>query len=115
MGEEAVELRPHVVEVGEVADAQRAASRLVLVRRADAAPRRADLARAARVLAQPVELAVEWQDQRAQLADLQVFGRDLDALTAQFLDLRLEVPRVEHDAVPDDRQRAADDPCWAAG
>ena len=49
------------------------------------------------------------QDQRAKLADLQVGGRDLDAMIAQLLDLDLEVPGVEDDAVADHRQRAADD------
>ena len=109
VGEQPVELRPHRIEMGEVADPERPPPGLVLVRRTDAAPRRADLARPARVLAQPVEVAVKRQDQWAELADLEVGRRDLDPLTTQLFDFRLEVPRVEDDAVADDRQRAAND------
>ncbi len=104
-----VELRPDLVQMREVADAQRPSAGLVLVRRADAAPGGADLAGAAGVLAQAVELAVQRQDQRAEFADLEVGRRDLDALAAQLLDLGLEMPGIEDDAVADHRQRAADD------
>ena len=44
MGAEAVDLRPEMAEMGEVADPDRAAPDLVLIGRADAAPRGADLA-----------------------------------------------------------------------
>ena len=71
MRAQAVEQRPQVVELGEVADADRAAADLVLVGRADAAPRGADLAGARGVLAQRVEVAVDRQDQRAGLGDHQ--------------------------------------------
>ena len=107
-----VEQRFEIVEVGEVADADRAAPDLVLIGRADAAPRRADLARAAGVLAQRVEVAVDGQDQGAGLGDHQHVGRDDHALRGQFLDLGLQRPRVEHNAIADDRRRAADDPRW---
>ena len=73
---QAVEQRAELVELGEVADADRAAADLVLVGRADAAARRADLARARRILAQRVEVAVDRQDQRAGLGDHQHVGRD---------------------------------------
>ncbi len=52
VGAQPVELRVEIVEMGEVANADRAAPDLVLIGRADAAPRRADLARARGVLAQ---------------------------------------------------------------
>ena len=73
---QAVEQRVELVEMGEVADADRAAADLVLIGRADAAPRGADLARADGVLAQRVEVAVDRQDQRAGLGDHQHVGRD---------------------------------------
>ena len=78
-----------IAELGEVADADRAAADLVLVSGADAAARRADLAGARCVLAQRVEVAVDRQDQRAGFGDHQDVGRDLDALLAHPLDLGL--------------------------
>jgi hypothetical protein len=59
MRAQAIELRIELVDMGEVADADRAAADLVLISRADAAPGGADLALARRVLAQPVEIAVD--------------------------------------------------------
>ena len=72
MGADAVELRAQRAEMGEVADPDRAAADLVLIGRADAAPGGADLARARGVLAQRVEIAVEGQDERAGVGDLQI-------------------------------------------
>ena len=72
MGADAVELRAEAVEMGEVADPDRAAADLVLIGRADAAPGGADLAGARRILAQRVEIAVEGQDQRAGVGDLEI-------------------------------------------
>ena len=56
-----------------------------------------------------VEFAVQRQDQRDVLGDLQAFGRDLDALTADLLDLVDEMIGVEHHAVADHRQLARPD------
>jgi hypothetical protein len=77
---QAVEQRVEFVEVGEVADADRAAADLVLVGGADAAAGGADLARARGILAQAVEVAVDRQDQRAGFGDHQHVGADGDAL-----------------------------------
>ncbi len=71
-----VDLGRQGVGVGEVADADRAARRLVLVGRADAAAGGADLAGAlvaalAGALARAVELAVQRQDQGRVLGDAQ--------------------------------------------
>ena len=104
-----VELGFEMVEMGKVANTDRAPADLVLVCRADAAQRRADLARAAGGFAQSVEIAVERQDQRAIVGDVQRLGRNRYALAAQFLDLGLERPRIEDDAVADDARRAAHD------
>ena len=93
MRAEAVELRAELAEMGEVADADRAAADLVLIGRADAAPRRADLARARGILAQRVEVAVEGQDQRAGVGDLERLRRDRDALLAEPSDLVPAAPR----------------------
>ncbi len=105
-----LDLRPQRVEMGEVAHADRAAADLVLVSRADAAARGADLAGARRVLAQTVEVTVEGQDQRAGLGDLEIVRRDGDALATQLGDLVAQMPRIEHHAIADHRQRAAHDP-----
>ena len=53
-----------------------------------------------------VEFAVQRQDQRDVLGDLERVRRHLDALPADLLDLVDEVIRVEHDAVADDRELA---------
>ncbi len=87
MGADAVELRSERAEMGEVADPDRAAADLVLIGRADAAPRGADLAGPRGVLAQRVEIAVEGQDQRAGVGDLQRLRADRDALAGQPSDL----------------------------
>ena len=72
--------------VGEVADADAAAGDLVLVGRADAARRRADLALAAARFGQHVELAVIRQDQVRLVADEQAIA-DVDAEPGQLVDL----------------------------
>lgn len=87
-----VELRPQVVEMRQIAHADRAATDLVLVRRTDTAPRRTDLARAARILAQTVEVAVDGEDQRTIVGDLQRLRRGMNALLAETLDLGLQSP-----------------------
>ena len=110
MSAEAIEQRLQLAEVREVADADRAAADLVLIGGADAAPRRPDLARAAGILAQRIEVAVDGEDERAGLREHQDLRRDLHALFLDSLDLGLQRPRIEHDAVADDRRRAGDDP-----
>ena len=101
-----VEHRVEVVELRKVAHADRAAADLVLISGADAAAGGADLAGAARVLAQRVEVAVDRQDQRAIVGNHQHVGSDRDALLADALDLGLQRPRVEHDAIADHRRRS---------
>ena len=76
VGAQAVEQRIELVEVREVADADGAATDLVFIGGADAAPGGADLARAAGIFAQGVEVAVDGQDQRAGLGDAQHVGLD---------------------------------------
>ena len=110
MGADAIELRAELAEMGKVADADRAAADLVFISGADAASGRADPAGPRRILAQRVEIAVKGKDKRAGIRDLQRFGGDRDPLVGELLDLRLERPRVEDDAVADHRERAADDP-----
>ena len=104
-----VDLRAEIVEMGEVADADGATADLVLISRADAATGSADLARAAGIFAQTVQIAMERQDQRAGFGDLEILRRDDDTLSRQLRDFIAEVPRIEHDAIADDRKRAAHD------
>src|SRR5215213_6203307 len=94
----------------EVAHANGAAADLVLIGGANAAPRGADLPRAGRIFPQAVEVAVDGQDQWAGLGNAQQIGGHLDPLVADALDLRLECPRIEDNAVADHRWRAAYDP-----
>jgi hypothetical protein len=110
--EQLVELALQQRRIGQIAQPEAAARHLVLVGRADAAAGGADLARAgvgafAGALAQPVQLAVERQDQGHVLGDAQALGGDGEALGAQALDLVEERPRVDDDAVAHDRELAA--------
>src|SRR3546814_14390463 len=95
MGAQPVKLRIELIQMGEVAQADRATAHLVLIGGTDAAPRRADLARAAGVFAQPVKIAVEGQDQRDVFGDVEIVRRDGDALGGQLLYLRLQRPGTE--------------------
>ena len=117
MREQALDLVVERIGLGEVHQPDRAPADLVLVGRADAALGRADLD-AVRVadFAMRVEFAMQRQDQRHVLGDLEVVRRHLDALAADLLDLLDEMIGVEHDAVADDRQlaRAARCPTAAA-
>ena len=105
-----VELRFEMVEMRQIAHADRAAADLVLVSRTDAAPGGADLARSGGRFAQPVEIAVDRQDQRAIVRHREVVVIDGDALRFELLDLGLERPRVEHHAIADHAERARHDP-----
>src|SRR3546814_21147604 len=98
-----------MVEMRQVADADRAAADLVLIGRADAAPGGADLAGARRSFAQRYEVAVKGQDQRAIVGDGEIVGVDLDPLAAQLGDLVAQRPGIAEDDVADDRQRAGED------
>ena len=90
--------------IGEVHQPDRAPADLVLVGGADAALGRADAVRVA--LAMRVEFAIERQDQRDVLGDLEVVGLTSTPLRAHRLDLLGEMIGVEHDAVADDRELA---------
>ena len=107
MGEQARDLLVEHVGFGEIAEADRAAPDLILIGRADAALRRADLdALGHRAFAMRIELAVQRQDQADVFRDLQIVGRDGDALPRELADLVDEMMRIEHHAVADDRQLA---------
>ena len=87
--------------VRQVADADAAPRDLVLVRRPDAARRRADAALAAPRLAQQIELAVVRQNEMRLVADEQPVA-DVDAGLRQLVDLGKERLRIDDDAVADD-------------
>ena len=57
-------------------------------------------------LAQLVELAMQRQNERGVLRDLQALRGDVDALRLQALDLVHQMPRIEHHAVADDAELA---------
>ena len=105
---EAVKLRIHRIEVGQIAHTQRTAAHLVFIGRADPAARGSDLAGAGRGFAQAIEITVKRQDQRAVVGNREVFGVDADPLGGELLDLCLERPGIEHHAIADDRERAGD-------
>ena len=91
--------------VHQVADANAAASDLVLVGRADAARRRADLALAAPRFAEHVQLAVIRQNQVRLVADEQPVA-DVDPESRQLLDLGEQRLRIDDHAVADDAHDA---------
>src|SRR4030095_5579222 len=108
MGTKRVEQGVEFCDMREGADADGAAADLVLIGRADAAASRADLAGAAGVLAQGIEVAVDGQDQRAGLGNPQDFRSDGYALAGDAGDFALQRPGIEDDAIADNRPRAAD-------
>ena len=91
--------------VNEIADANAAASDLVLVGWADAARRRANLALAASRFAQHVQLAVIRKNQVGLVADEQPVA-DVDPESRQLFDLGKERLRVDHHPVADDAHDA---------
>ena len=105
VGEQAIDRVVQRVGIGEVHQADRAPGDLVLVSRADAALGGADLGSGdASRLAMRVELAMQRQNQRDVLGDLEVGRRHFDALGPQLLDLLDEMIGIEDDAIADDRQ-----------
>jgi hypothetical protein len=108
MGEQPVDLGRQRLEIGEIHHPDRPAADLVLVGRADAAPRGADLGAGIgrRVLAQRIELAVQRQDQRGVVGNPQIVGIDDDALCGQPVDLADQRMRVDHHAIADDGELA---------
>ena len=105
-----IELRIERVEMCKIAHANGPPADLILIGGSDAAPRGSDLALAAGILAQRIEIAVEWQDQRAVVCNRQVVRSNLHPLPAQLLDLVAQRPGIEHDAIADHAERAAHDP-----
>ena len=87
MAQQAFQLLVQTIEVRQVTNADGAPAHLVLIGRPDAATGGADLPGSAGILAQGIELGVEWQDQTGIVGNLQVGRRDGDALSAQRLDL----------------------------
>ena len=102
-----VQLVGQRLRLGQVAHADGAAGDLVLVGRADAAARGADLAVAARRLPRAVQGRVQRQDQRGVVGDAQIGGRHVQPLRADAVHLRQQRHRVDHDAVADHAQLAA--------
>jgi len=103
MGEQARDLGVEFIGIGKVHQAYRASTDLVLIGRSDAALGGADLnARRIRRFAMRVELAMQGEDQRDILGDLEIVWADFDALAAQFLDFLNQMIGVEHDAIADD-------------
>ena len=88
-------------EIGEVHQPDRATADLVLVGRADAAPRGADRGRRVGRLPQRIEFAMQGEDQRDVLGDAKIFRADRDALPLQLRHLIEERLRIEHDAIAD--------------
>ena len=89
----------------QVADTNASPPDLVLVRRPDAARRRADLALAPARLRQHVQLAVIRQDDVRLLADEQP-AVDADAVARQLVDLHKQRLRIDDHAVADDARDA---------
>ncbi len=86
--------------VGEVADPDRAARHLVLVRGPDAAARGADRPIALGGLPRLVDRGVMRQDERARFADLEP-RRHVDARGLEHVDFLEQRGRREHDAIAD--------------
>jgi arylformamidase len=108
MRAEPVHLSVNIIKMRQIADPDRATADLILIGRADPAPRGADL-ELARILAKAIEIAVKGQDERAGFGDVQILRVDINALRLQFGDLIAEMPGIKHNAVADDRKGPAHD------
>ncbi len=107
MGEQTIDPVVEPIRLREIHQPYRAPGDLVLVGRTNAAPGCADLGSAhAGRFAMGVEFAMEREDERDILGDLEIVRRHLDALAAQFLDLVDQMVRIEDDAVADHRKLA---------
>ena len=107
VGQQTLDLVVERIGLGEVHEPDRSPRNLVLVGRADAAFGRADLRSAgAPRFSLGVEFAVQRQDERDVLGNLEVCGRHLHALAAYFFDLIHQVIGIEDDTVADDRKLA---------
>ena len=104
MRQQPVDLVRQRIEIGEIHQPDRAAADLVLIGRADAAPRGADRGDRVGGFAERIELAMQRQDQRDVFGDAQIFRADGDALALQLGDLVEERLRIDHHAVADHRQ-----------
>ncbi len=107
-----VQLRLQIIEMRQIAHADCTAPDLVFIGWANTAPGRADLALARRDFAQAIKVAVDRQDQRAIVRNRKIVIINGDALAFQLLDLGLQSPRVEHNAIADHRERARDNARW---
>ena len=96
--------------IGQITNPNGAARHLVLIGRPDAAPRRADLVRPARLLDGTVQIGMQGQDQAGIVGNFQRVRPDFDTHLDDFLDLAKQGPGVDDDAIPDDADLArADD------
>ncbi len=95
------------VGIGKIHQPDRAAPDLVFIGRSDAALRGADLESVRdRLFAVGVKLAMQRQNQDDVFRDLEIGGRDRDALRLELGHLGDEMVRIEHDAVADHRELA---------
>ena len=92
------------IEIGEVHQPNRAAADLVLIGRADAAPRGPDRRDGVGGLPERIEFAMQRQNQRDVFGNAQIVRADGDALPLKSCDFVEERLRIDHDAVADHRQ-----------
>ena len=104
MRQQTVDLVRQRGKIGEIHQPDRAAADLVLIGRADAAPRGADRGDRIGRFPDRIEFAMQGQDQRDVFGDPQIFRADRDALPLQFGYFVEERLRIEHHAVADDRE-----------
>ena len=105
MRQQPVDLVRQRIEIGQIHQADGAAADLVLIGRADAAPRGADRGDGVGPDSRErIEFAMQRQDQRDVFGDAQIFRADGDALALQLRDLIEEGLRIEHHAVADHRE-----------
>ncbi len=109
MGQQTLDLGLQDGLVGQIAHTDRAARHLVLIGRADAATRGADLRPARGFLAGAIDQAMQRQDQRGVLGDLQHLRRDGDAQALDAGDLVHQRPGIDHHAIADNGHFTAHD------
>ena len=100
--EEAGDLGPKRVGIGQIRHPNGPAPHLVLIRRADAAAGRADLAGARLNLTRRIEVPVQGQDKAGVVSERQQVRPYGDPLRGDASDLVQQRPRIDDDAVADD-------------
>ena len=109
MGQQTFDLARQLLGISQVHEADGAAAHLVLISGTDATAGGANFGAFAGILAQPVQIAVQRQDQRGIVGDAQIVPVDGDALSRELFDLAGQRIGIKHHAIANDGELAGAD------